>query len=603
MTQIDERRAAAARRVPVATLIEVCSNDPGVPAFEAESVDISGRGMHVRTAYLPEQGDNLVCRLEHQGQEVIVEGVVAWRNPQARGGEFGIQFTALDSGSVQTLRELCGAGSDEPELPAAPADPADPSATEAGARVRLHIDGLGSPMKARVRGGGRRQVHVGSNLEFLKVGKRLEIEDVNQRGRRSARIDAVCVSVDPQTQVPQLIVTLRYEGGDGEITPEPSVVDARAGAASPEPPRSAPPPAGGSEASASTDSAPESLAEPSRPIEAARQRAAALKEGAEGVAKQTGAVLASVGSSAAVGVGRLFQGASAKITEYRKARAEKGRPIRKTAPPPGSAVVGAARRLRPQRPGAPAAAAAVVPAKLAQRLGRKTIGAAAAIAVLATVVLVLATGPGTPPPGADADEKLSASGSVQADVTAVDEQGNPVADGAQAKPAPGTSKGLVADVPLFGPTPMATTEPAPLGPPPDDLAASEKAAAEAVEDEAFEDAKPEPEKKAAKAGVKPEDVQPWGKGKVRRPTIHRLRLDAPGAAIQGNIDPTGFTVVIPGRKVMESAQGIAKRDKRIARVQTNNLDSGAQIRFRFRDGVPGYRVRLRKDAVEFLVSE
>ena len=68
------------------------------------------------------------------------------------------------------------------------------------------------------------------------------------------------------------------------------------------------------------------------------------------------------------------------------------------------------------------------------------------------------------------------------------------------------------------------------------------------------------------------------------------------------MQPTGFTVLIPGRKVMEGGKQIPKRDERIARVRTNNGSSGAQVTFEFRDGVPAYRVRLRKDYVEFLIS-
>lgn len=52
-----ERRATGQTRVPVQALVEICGRDVGgAPAFEAESVDVSGRGMHVRTAYLPEVG-------------------------------------------------------------------------------------------------------------------------------------------------------------------------------------------------------------------------------------------------------------------------------------------------------------------------------------------------------------------------------------------------------------------------------------------------------------------------------------------------------------------------------------------------------------------
>src|SRR5687768_4467224 len=106
MTDVQERRAKGASRVPIETLVEICGNEPGIPAFEAEAVDVSARGMHLRTAYLPEDGAPLVCRFEDGGREIIVEGVVAWRRQAEKGGEFGIKFTALDSRSVDALREL-----------------------------------------------------------------------------------------------------------------------------------------------------------------------------------------------------------------------------------------------------------------------------------------------------------------------------------------------------------------------------------------------------------------------------------------------------------------------------------------------------------------
>jgi hypothetical protein len=164
MSEIQERRAEGAGRVRVETLVEVCGNEPGVPAFEAEAVDVSARGMHLRTAYLPENGAPLVCRFEEGGREIVVEGRVAWRREGSRGGEFGVQFTALDSGSVGALRELCdGAGEPGPEQ-----DVRQDAKSGIGSRVRLHIDGLGSPMKARVRESGSKNVQVGSNLEFSR---------------------------------------------------------------------------------------------------------------------------------------------------------------------------------------------------------------------------------------------------------------------------------------------------------------------------------------------------------------------------------------------------------------------------------------------------
>jgi hypothetical protein len=97
-------------------------------------------------------------------------------------------------------------------------------------------------------------------------------------------------------------------------------------------------------------------------------------------------------------------------------------------------------------------------------------------------------------------------------------------------------------------------------------------------------------------------VAPFGSGRMHLPTISRLRLDGPGAELRGQADATGFTVLIPGRKLMEQGAALAKRDPRIARVRTTNTPGGAQVRMTFKDGVPAYRVRLRRDFVELLIS-
>jgi len=180
-----------------------------------------------------------------------------------------------------------------------------------------------------------------------------------------------------------------------------------------------------------------------------------------------------------------------------------------------------------------------------------------------------------------------------------------------------------ANVPLFGPTPLATMEPAPLAPPPgsaESVEAQEKADAKSTgaaapvggaADEGFSDESSDSDDKSTKSASskdgkddkKPESVAPFGHGKLHSPTIYRLRLDGPGANLQGALLPTGFTVLIPGRKVMEQGSAIAKRDARISSVHTGNRTEGAEVAFHFRDGVPAYRVRLRRDYVEFLIGE
>ncbi|HEY1537073.1 MAG TPA: PilZ domain-containing protein [Polyangiaceae bacterium] len=606
MTENQERRAEGAGRVRVETLVEVCGNEPGIPAFEAEAVDVSARGMHLRTAYLPDNGAPLVCRFEDGGREIIVEGRVAWRREGGRGGEFGIEFTALDSSSVGALRELCDAAGEQEQH----AEAADDSKSEVGSRVRLHIDGLGSPMKARVRESGSSNVQVGSNLEFLKVGRRLEVEDLEAGGRRQAQIDGVSVAIDPQTRVPQLVVQLRFSDA-GDVTPEPSVTalnGAEAAAKGFKIPAS----------SVTTDiaDAHDNDDEEDEDAEALRGRIGEAAANAGEAAKHAGAAMARFSARAAEGMGGLFKGAGRKVLELSRKGGEASPPRRTTSPAPNAGRTAEPQRLRQQSQASVADEATVSPLS---RLPKKKLLIGVGGAVLLASVTALAMHHGSAPPGAQAALAPAVASvappSVGAPLSALPTPSDPATSGVAS-----------ANVPLFGPTPMATMEPAPLAPPPgspQSVEAAEKADAKSnssgapmaapAADEGFSDESSDgdAEKSDAKSSKGDDkdgkssktDTTPWGHGKLHSPTIFRLRLDGPGGKLQGALLPTGFTVLVPGHKVMEQGAGIAKRDPRIASVHTLNRTAGAEVAFHFRDGVPAYRVRLRHDYIEFLIGD
>ncbi len=615
MAETQDRRAPGVNRVTVTRSVDICGRDATVPAFEAESVELSGRGMHVRTPYLPRLGAPLVCRLEEDGREIVVEGVVAWQRDREGGGEFGIQFTALDSGSVEALKGMCGLDDDaRPGAPAAAETlPAAAPPAPAGMPVKLHIDGLGAPMKARVRAGSTRKVQVGSNLEFLKVGRGLEIEDVEQGDRRGARIDAVSIAIDPETQVPQLVVALRYDGEDA--TPEPSVIgDEDASGVAPIEASEAAPPVRVDDDDDDGDGA-DDEEEP-----ALRGKVDAFAVSVGKAAKNTGEKLAGAGGSAAAGFAKWAKASGSKLAELAARRNTNKR--RST-----SRAVSAApstQRLRPQNGEREAAEAG--PSRR-----QKLVAGASASAILVVAVGAFAltghskhpTPQGTPaaaPPPLAVLTPPAAPGAVAA---ATPVPGTPVVPGAVPGAAPavnaaGPHAGVVANVPLFGPTPMATLEPAPLGPAPDEIAAAAPKPAHATEermdddepksskDEAFSDSSSKDDDKAEKseksADAKAESVSPWGQGKLHLPIVHRIKLDRPGAAIEGKHEAAGFSIVIPDRKVEGSGLSITKRDDRISDVRFKNGPSGARITFVFRSRVPGYKVRLRKSYVEVLVS-
>jgi len=612
MIEAEERRAKGHDRVALDTLVEICGNEPGIPAFEAEAVDVSARGMHLRTAYLPDEGAPLVCRFEDKGREVVVEGLVAWRKESDKGGDFGVSFTALDSRSVEALRGILR--TDEP-------DKSDAADGNEGSRVRLHIEGLGSPMKARVRGSaGSSQVQVGSSLEFLKVGRKLEIEDIEGGGRRAALIDGVQVLINPKTSVPQLVVALRYEGA-AEDTPQPTVTDVDAPAsraegftlaveavttdAAEDAAEAADPEPSGDQPEAQGD---DDELDPDAGVSATTRAARKLGHAAEnaGVAARDASVRAAQwGTTAFQGIREALGG---KIAGLRKKSPQKRRT---TAPAPEGPVSAEGRKLRPQSGKADSAAP---PAARRRPSPKQLAVGAAAVVVLGTVGAMAFRSGGEPAKGSELAKAEAAAPAVD---TAGPVAAAPAAPPPAAAPVTPSVPGapVTANVPLFGPTPLATLEPAPLGPPPSSEAAAEEAlerlAAKAAtppaaEDEAFADPAPsktgDNTKKASAPAKRPEDVAPFGKGRMHLPTISRLRLDGPGSELRGEADATGFTVLVPGRKLMEQGDGLAKRDPRIARVRTTNTPGGAQIRMTFKESVPAYRVRLRRDVVELLVS-
>lgn len=603
MTEIQERRVDSAGRVRVETLVEVCGNEPGIPAFEAEAVDVSTRGMHLRTAYLPDNGAPLVCRFEDEGREIVVEGKVAWRREGNRGGEFGIEFTALDSSSVGALRDLCDGASR-----AAAAEPAAAEANaEIGSRVRLHIDGLGSPMKARVRESGSEKVQVGSNLEFLKVGRKLEVEDLEHGGRRQAQIDGVSVAIDPQTRVPQLVVQLRFASSE-DTTPEPSVTALHDDAVA----KGFKIPAGSVTTDLHADAQDHDGAEDDADADALRGRIGEAAANAGEAAKTASAALARFSTRAAHGMSDLFKGAGRKVLEAAR-RGEKEPQRRTTSPAPNGSRGVEGQRLRPQSQAATEAAPSV---KRSLSPKKKLVLGVGGAVLLASVSALAMHHNAAPPPGAP-----TANAAAVATV-APPSTGAPLSTGPSAND-PSSLSAASANVPLFGPTPMATMEPAPLAPPPGSpqaVEAQEKADAKtnatgapvaaAAADEGFSDESSDGESEKADAKASKGDAKstktcgtPWGHGKLHSPTIYRLRLDGPGGKLQGALLPTGFTVLVPGHKVMEAGAGIAKRDNRIANVHTLNRTAGAEIAFHFRDSVPAYRVRLRRDYVEFSIGD
>jgi hypothetical protein len=612
MTTTDERRADGIQRVPVEALVEVCGVGGKLTPFEAESADVSGRGIRLRTAYLPEPGAAVVCRFENAGREVIAEGVVAWCHEETRGGEFGVRFTALDARSAVILREFCGIAEDGSVAPPPVTDYGGDARQRVvpGAKVKLHIEGLGSPMRARVDEGEGTHLSVGSSLEFLRIGRKLELESVEDGSRREARIDGLDVMIDPSTGVPRLLVLLKTDGD--QDTPQPSVVDATQRTSR-----------GKDAARGAGKKAPEHLrtgAESGQPASAAddltEEQVDAMVGRVRRIAGATRRKANEVRSRIRERLGPSLRSAFQAVRHLSRRSPEPSRRRTTAAPTASHASIG--RKLRPQnRASQPECDSAAVTSLLASPRLRRTAGAVIAAGLFATVVAVSVRGQ---------EPKVSAGAAIEPAKTDRSPLGEPApgqpaattAAMSQIPPAmsPAAPPGLVAQVPLFGPTVMATLERAPVAASttesPATVAAREQALARSAQvgtaggvDRQKLSEEPGAESAAAseEPTAKPEDVAPFGHGKMKDPILYRLRLDGPGEALKGTSSSGGFTVVIPGRKLLESPKGFVKRDERFQKITASSSSDGARITWQFKGDAPPFRVRLRKSAVEILISE
>jgi len=629
-TSTQDRRASGNGRMPFEAIVEVGAHSVG--GFEAESINLSPEGIRLRTAYLPELGDTLVCRFDGFGGEVMAEGQVIWRKPEARGGEFGVQFTRLDEYAVQVLESMCV--SDEEVDPSE--HPPSIRAALPGARVRVHIQGLGSPMRARVRDTDRGEVLIGSNLEFLRVGRDVELEDVEQGQSKTAQIEHVDVAIDPETNIPQLIVALRCDSEmfeaapdsselatapiavpvglsaapQQEITPGPTVIDrassaeaAPAGEAYADDPGYTPAPEGeagytpyaddpqseydhtpysAQGEAASATPAPVSSRSSELMAHASENDAAPTAQGgtnrfdgakrrASELARKVSPAFSAVGSGAKGALGRILAKVKQKREQGKATRLSKERgnkPLRKTAPPPSGALRSDGKRLfRESHPSPPLSEPQAAP-----RADRKRAVFGVVLGVLAVVAIYLAatkvsTWVQDAPP---ASATKPAADGIDAEEAAAQRLAPPP------PPAPG---GVIAtaNVPLFGATPLSTTEPVPV--PPDPNAAAESADAKEGTDEG--------------ASAKPAVVleKEWGVGSINDASVLKLKMDGKIEGLSGSEGATGFTLIIPGRQSISSAAGLIRKDKRLESVNVVNYPDRVEVTVLFKKDVPAFRAK------------
>ncbi len=501
MSESVERRIESAHRIPFEANVEI--GGPAGESFEARAIDLSGEGMHLKTAYLPEIGQPLSCTFDAgDGAVVSVGAEVVWRRDQGNGGEFGIQFTNVDDDQARVLADLLDRSSQAMPLPAT------------GARVRLHIDGLGGPMRGVVKHPSERKLVVGSEIAFLQLGRDLQVEEKETGHKRPARIDRVDVEIDPASKTPHLVISLVYTADGHAQMPAADLTDPT----------------------------------PQKPMEVEPDWLSHAKASLEKVKPLMGTMATRV-KTFTKAMSERAEGANADVAKIKEPT------LRTTAPPPNGALRAEGKRvIRGEGEELPPPGFKRLP------IGRKGLAAAAA---MTGMLLVGSLALRSSEPAHEA---------APVEVTAV-------------APAP-------------------SADPAALGADPAAMNAMPTAAMPANVAPQAQAANPmEPTTPAlAMAEAPRHEPSIFGNPDVRRGNVLRLRLDGSVDRILGASEPTGFTVVVPGRKSVEVASPLAEKDERIASIRVTNVASGAELSVVFKDGVPKYLVRGHGDELEIVLA-
>lgn len=538
----EDRRAPGAARIPFDSLVEV--GGALGPSFEAQAVNVSEEGMQLRTAYLPELGQQVTCRFESAtGQSVITSGEVVWSSGAEQGGEFGIRFTDIDPDSVDALKRVCGVSGSG-------------ASGQRGGKVRLYIDGLASPMRAKIRDARPTAITVGSDLGFLQVGKQLELEDAQSGNKRPASIDRVDVAIDPTSQVPQLVVTLRYSDLPANANAD-APASAREGAfgASPMPGR------GHAVGDAGMHSG------PTDDLAALDDASARLKGAFARHAARIGPAFQQFARRAKLTMGLLAR---------RRGVENVAMPRRTTAPPPGGGLHTNGRQVV-------RGDGVTGPGDVAGGHGKAT--PTKRKAAIATAVMLCAIIGAVALKRSHQDQpatSASAASAASADTAAPANTAAPAPTNAervgQSPAAAASQNGTNATEEKTG-----TSTPARSG------SATAEKSAPAAED-SNESTRTPAHKKHAR-------LAPFGNGPVHHGNVLHLKMDGPVESIEGAQQPTGFTVKLPGRKSLEAAGPLTARDSRIAAIKVSNEPTGAELNVTFKDGVPNYQVSAKGETL------
>ncbi len=257
--QAQIERRSHAQRVPMdREVVEVSFVEYGESA-PADAVNIAEGGLSLRASILPDVGTEMRCAFPLPGgSSVEAECEVVWaQHSGPYAGEFGLRFVDLDREAEARIREYVAAQASgrhargdwsdsaasgealddsdpghaarvddgyEPEVALAEESLApEPAHSAIPERLKLHIDGVGSPVVAEIAHASHEALVVEQELAFLKRGVGIAAVEGGPKGRLAS------VDLRMEGDTPRLVLTVLFgdESAKAEsATPQTSASDA-----------------------------------------------------------------------------------------------------------------------------------------------------------------------------------------------------------------------------------------------------------------------------------------------------------------------------------------------------------------------------------------
>lgn len=628
-----DRRDPTATRRPFHASIDL---DPEKTreAIVADAIDLSVGGMSVRSPLLPDLGEQLAFRfMLEDGRSIDGTGEVVWCHDEgSRSGAFGVKFLAMQGDARASLRRTL-----EPMAKSVPA---------AESKVRLHLDSMDAPFRAKLRERAPGVVVVGHDLSFLKLGGKVTVE--GSKDNEPGVISAVDVEIDPVTRNPRLILTIDLDSGPSRTSRVSSVAKAPVTAALIEAAKGEAPKADEPVIAKAVEPAKvepakaEPAVEPAlaKTVEAPAERATDTAPNEPPTVRTVARPKAPVVQAAApvvaapsaidsadddfddelpagpgwmqrtVGVARNAWEGTRRIATPVAAGVVKGVGALRARFQRSSEVddfSGEALRngLRPQH--LPSMATASDPdGTISRKRNRRVVMYAFAAAALTVAILALAIGGGPSAPAPHPQVAVTADPAPAADLVA---------------PAAAAPTGVGPEGTTEEPVPMgAGAEPRMVAAGnhlPADLQGAALSAGQ-VDGAAALVVRGAPRARTlaapvstrlAAAGVRPmvtsSPLRPaaLGNPSVRVGTRLALRMDGPVTSLSGpGTRGNTITLVVPGRRSLDLAAALARLDSRIANAGVINRAAGAELTLRFREAAPPFFAHARGTTLEVILG-